>query len=200
MKALSVSEAEGLPPSGSRNAELSMGRPSASTGDDSQPSSPMGPVRRKALPAKKTKVKPKGGDSRGGSARARDPRALIQRSVDYLLNVLDEDLGDRQLSTGVAAASRVLSHAEWYMERTSPEMSFIRLCGGPERAWRFLAENRERLEASLNGELSEPLSLSPPLRGPGISLGTSTQGQTQTKSSDPHDASTQLRHLDAEEA
>lgn len=88
--------------------------------------------------------------NRGGKGGKHDPRHLRARALDYLLSVLDRELEDRQLGVGVSAAARVLAHAEWMAEQDL-EALIRRLLGNPEEAARWLAENRERLEAKLLG-------------------------------------------------
>lgn len=123
-------------------------------------------------------AKPKGG--KGG----RDPREIARRALAYLDNVLDKELGERQLSTGVAAAGRLLSHVEWLLEREL-DVRVIQWLGGPERAAQWLAENRERLEAKLKGQQTvSPLAL--PLesdddRCPGNPEQRATVGPTPVK-------------------
>ena len=86
----------------------------------------------------------KGGEG-GGSHSA---RALTEEAISYLLEVVRSRPEGRQLSTGVAAAGRILEHAQWVHEHTMTA-NFVAYLGGPVAAARWLAENRERLEASL---------------------------------------------------
>jgi hypothetical protein len=89
-----------------------------------------------------------------------DSRELASRAVAYLCGVLESEPKGRQLSQGISAASRLLSHAEW-AEENSLDNTAIRMFGGPDAMLRWLAENRERLELRLGGGNSPAPSVSP---------------------------------------
>jgi hypothetical protein len=72
-------------------------------------------------------------------------RELALEMLIYLRGVVRSEPGGRQLSTGVAAAGRVLAHCEWYEERRlKPRETLLHVLNGDEAA----------LEAWLRAELA----------------------------------------------
>ena len=74
-------------------------------------------------------------------------RELSTEAAEYLGQVV-RDTGE-ETKHRVAAARCLVAHGEWQEDRHSPMLAFLRMFPTPEAAWRWLAENREKMTAML---------------------------------------------------